>query len=279
MSEAQPSYRRRNIALAIVTSVIAIFAASKLMLGRAPEVRGGPTAPAADASIAGDAGISVEVTFAGAADALPDTAKVYVFIRPVGERMPLAVQTYSPGDLPVVVNFSRPSPNVSAQSVEAVARLSMTGAVALQPADVQAVSEALRFDAGTKRTRLSLAASATSAIPADGFKIPVHVAIALDRDLPPTTTVFLVVRSSGKPIPLAVKRMTVADLPADLSLSDADAMVPGTSLRDAGTLELVARASLSGNAKGSPGDYEGTSGALQVDAVSNRVNLVIDHAL
>ena len=80
-------------------------------------------------------------------------------------------------------------------------------------------------------------------------------------------------------MPLAVKRMTVADLPANVSLSDADAMVAGRSLRDAGTVELVARASVSGNVKAGPGDYEGTSGALSVAEASKPISLVIDRAL
>ncbi len=111
-------------------------------------------------------------------------------------------------------------------------------------------------------------------------EIPVHLALGPGVELPATTTVFLIVRTpGGGAMPLAVKRMTVADLPADVSLSDADAMTAGSSLREAEVVEVVARASVSGDVRAGPGDYEGTSGALQVAAISQPITLVIDHAL
>jgi len=217
-----------------------------------------------------------------------------VFIRPVGERMPLGVQTYGVHDLPVQVNFSGPSAAAAAQPVEVVARLSMTGAVSLQAGDLELVSDPLQFGVESQRISLALGAktpsaataqattagNATANAPVGMFGIPVHLALGAGVELPATTTVFLIVRSSGGgPMPLAVKRMTVGDLPTDVVLSDADAMVAGRSLRDAGSVELVARASVSGNVKSGPGDYEGSSGALRVVAISAPIELLIDRAL
>ena len=51
------------------------------------------------------------------------------------------------------------------------------------------------------------------------------------------------------------------------------------SLREAKVVELVARASVSGDVRAAPGDYEGTSGALRVAEISQPIALVIDHAL
>lgn len=110
--------------------------------------------------------------------------------------------------------------------------------------------------------------------------IPVRVALAPGIQLPGTTTVFLIVRVPGAgPMPLAVKRLTVADLPAEVTLSDADAMVAGRSLRDAGIVQLVARASVSGDVRAGPGDFEGASGDLRIPEIRQSISLVIDRAL
>ena len=293
MADAEPSYRRRNIVLACVAVATIVAAVIRLSQSTPIKTPAGAAEPApavaskpAPAAAAG-ASIGVEVTYAGVALSLPDTAKIYIFVRPVGERMPLGVQTYAVRDLPVRVEFAGPSGAADARPVEVVARLSLTGVVAMQAGDVEVVSEPLRFGAAPKRVALTLgtatssppAVASASATPGD-FAINVHLALASAVKLPGATIVFLIVRSQGGgPMPLAVKRLTVADLPADVSLSDADAMVAGRSLRDAGTLELVARASVSGNVKAGPGDYEGTSGALPVADASKPISLVINRAL
>ncbi len=110
--------------------------------------------------------------------------------------------------------------------------------------------------------------------------LQVRVALSPDVSLPPGTTVFVIVRASdGNPMPLAVKRLTVADLPKEVTLSDADAMVPGRSITAAGRIEIVARASLNGDAKRAAGDYDGQSGQLNVAAIAAPIALLIDHRL
>ncbi len=289
MSDVQPSYRLRNIVLAVIAGIVIGAAAIKLMLGT-PQASRTAAEPAASSPAAERNAISVVVSYAGIASSLPDTAKVYVFIRPVGERMPLGVQTFAAHDLPATAQFSNPSPTAAAQSIEAVARLSMTGAVSLQPGDLESVSDPLQFIERPQNLQLTLtpadgrqtaAAPATTATaPTDAFVIPVRLALAPGITLPPATTVFLIVRAAGAgPMPLAVKRMTVGDLPIGLSLSDADAMVPGKSLREAGTVELIARTSISGNVKAGTGDYEGSSGILNTSEISTPITLTIDRAL
>jgi hypothetical protein len=65
----------------------------------------------------------------------------------------------------------------------------------------------------------------------------------------------------------------------EVSLSDADAMIAERSLRDVDVVELVARASVSGDVRAGPGDYEGTSGALRIVEIQQPIELIIDHAL
>ena len=121
---------------------------------------------------------------------------------------------------------------------------------------------------------------ATTVGPPGALTIPVHLALGPGVSLAPATTVFLIVRATdGSPMPLAVKRFAVSDLPKDLTLSEADAMVPGRSIRAAATIELVARASLNGNVKPVAGDYEGRSGIIKIADITAPIVLSIDHPL
>ena len=321
MSEGpSQSYRRRNVALAVIAAVFVVAAIFRVVQTAKPEAASDAAAPVAAMSAAATpapqplasvdaapgssaavgASIVMEVAYAGAVEALPETAKVYVFIRPVGQRMPLGVQTYGIHDLPVAVEFSNPTAGTQADAVEVVARLSISGAVALQPGDLEAVSSPLKFGEAPQSLSLLLGGSGsrsgataetaptapaapmtTAANSAPSvLKIPVHLALGPHVALPPTTTVFLIVRATdGSPMPLAVKRFVVSDLPKDLSLSEADAMVPGRSIRAAASVELVARASINGNVKPVPGDYEGRSGILKISDITAPVVLLIEHPL
>jgi hypothetical protein len=175
--DPQPSYRTRNIVLTVIAVVIVIAAVLRMATTATPQAptTAAPSAPmatlpapapvAATAQLpvtaAGSGVIDVAVSYRGATDALPQAAKVYVFIRPVGQRMPLAVQTYAIADLPTTVEFSNPSESSADASVEAVARLSLTGAVALQPGDSEVVSDPVQFDTARHQLTLTLPGPAT----------------------------------------------------------------------------------------------------------------------
>jgi hypothetical protein len=169
----QPSYRMRNIVLAAIALVVVIAAGLRVALTGsaqppaevpAPQPAASvappqaPQLPVADAS--GVGAIDVSVAYHGDAAALPPTAKVYVFIRPVGQRMPLAVQTYTVADLPTTVEFSNPSESSAGAKIEAVARLSLTGAVSLKPGDSEVVSDPVEFDNARHQLALTLPGTA-----------------------------------------------------------------------------------------------------------------------
>jgi cytochrome c-type biogenesis protein CcmH len=79
------------------------------------------------------------------------------------------------------------------------------------------------------------------------LKVRVTLSQALKANVLPTDTVFVFARAvSGPPAPLAVKRVTVADLPVDVELSDADAMMPQLKLSNFPEVQLVARVSRAG---------------------------------
>lgn len=71
----------------------------------------------------------------------------------------------------------------------------------------------------------------------------------------PEDSVFVYARAmDGPPIPLAVKRLSVRDLPAKISLSNDDAMIPNMNLSAFARVIVGARVSKSGNPVAQPGD-------------------------
>jgi len=87
--------------------------------------------------------------------------------------------------------------------------------------------------------------------------------------------VFIIARQAGVPgPPIAVIRKTTDDLPATIMLSDANAMIAGTSLTGIEELQLVARISLSGRPMAAPGDLYGQLDYRWEDG--NSLDLVID---
>lgn len=87
--------------------------------------------------------------------------------------------------------------------------------------------------------------------------IELFVALAPEAGVVPgDTSVFVFARAPGSRMPLAVTRLTAADLPGQVRLDDSMVMVPGTSLLTLPVLELVARVSWSGQAVPESGDIE-----------------------
>lgn len=130
------------------------------------------------------------------------------------------------------------------------------------------------------REQLGEAGGSPAAAPAvEQTDIALTVSVRLDAavadKVQPTDTVFVFARAvSGPPMPLAVKRMSAADLPVTVSLSDADAMTPQLRLSNFEQVRLFARVSRSGDA--TKGEWVGASQALQLSGKSETTELVID---
>lgn len=74
----------------------------------------------------------------------------------------------------------------------------------------------------------------------------------------PDATVFVIVRDPDQPSPpIAAVRRRVSELPAEVALSDADAMIPGRVPSAYDRLEIVARISMSGEPIAQSGDWFG----------------------
>jgi len=107
------------------------------------------------------------------------------------------------------------------------------------------------------------------------LKGSVRLAPELKAKASPDDTVFIFARAAqGPPMPLAVKRAKVRELPLEFALDDSMAMAPGMQLSGFPRVVVGARVSKSGSATPQPGDLQGASPAVANDASS--VTVVID---
>lgn len=107
-----------------------------------------------------------------------------------------------------------------------------------------------------------------------GMTVDVQLDAALAGKVQPTDAVFVFARAvSGPPMPLAVKRLTVADLPTRVNLSDADAMTPQLRLSNFEQVRLFARISRDGDA--TQGEWQGNSEPVAPDG-KDTIKLTID---
>ncbi|MEM8548733.1 MAG: hypothetical protein AAGF46_11310, partial [Pseudomonadota bacterium] len=116
----------------------------------------------------------------------------------------------------------------------------------------------------------------------DGPKLTLNVSLGpdVDRNWPATARLFIAVRDPNQPgPPVAAVQRSPDSLPTTVTLTDANAMMPGRNLSSAGAYEIVARVSLQGNPEGSDGDYVGrlslstlpeAAQSLTIDTVDQR---------
>ena len=102
------------------------------------------------------------------------------------------------------------------------------------------------------------------------YKLLVDVTISDEvlKQVAATDTVFVFARAeSGPPMPLAAKRLTVADLPASIALTDEDSLLPQLKLSSIGRVKLQASVSSSGDAM----QAQWSSEAIIIDATEEGV--------
>ena len=89
------------------------------------------------------------------------------------------------------------------------------------------------------------------------------------------TSVFVIARDPSRAgPPIAVSRRLAGELPTRVTLTDADLMIPGRTLAQFAELEIVVRASLSGDPVAQPGDWFGQA-RVQTSAAS-AVSITLD---
>lgn len=103
----------------------------------------------------------------------------------------------------------------------------------------------------------------------------VRVRVSLDPDfaararLDGNAVVFVIARAAGgPPMPVAVERHALRDLPLDLVLDDADSLMPTAKLSALQEIEVLARISASGSANRAEGDVESAPVRLRLPAAA-----------
>ncbi|ARA80531.1 MULTISPECIES: c-type cytochrome biogenesis protein CcmI [Pseudomonas syringae group genomosp. 2] len=125
------------------------------------------------------------------------------------------------------------------------------------------------LEGGIARARENLAGHAAP-VKARALKVRVTLAASLKGNVQPGDSVFIFARAiNGPAAPLAVKRITVADLPAEVELSDADAMMPQLNLSNFAQVQLVARVSRAGQP--TTGEWVGRSQPLASDIAAQQL--------
>lgn len=123
-------------------------------------------------------------------------------------------------------------------------------------------------------------AADASAAAAHQIRIRVSLDPALQSRAQPDASVFVFARAAEGPrMPVAVERLTVAQLPAEIVLDDADSAMPSMKLSQLSQVIVGARVSASGNAIPQPGDLEVLSPAFALTQQGSELELQINRVV
>lgn len=111
------------------------------------------------------------------------------------------------------------------------------------------------------------------------LSIKVSLAQSIKEKISGNDTVFVFARAvNGPPMPLAVVRKQVKDLPLTIKLDDSMAMMPSLKISNFAKVQVVARISKSGNAKAQSGDFQSEKQIVNTNN-KDHINLSIQKVL
>lgn len=156
--------------------------------------------------------------------------------------------------------------------------------------DVSIVGEPLAASARTSsgEQKASSTESQASTDRKNNSEVLVTVTISdeLQSNLPDSAYLIVFAQHSDlrSRAPLAVKRFSLAQLPVQVVLSDADAMIPSMNLSSAQAVNITARISFDEDVMPSAGELEGSTKNISIADINsssenNKVNVVIDSVL
>lgn len=112
------------------------------------------------------------------------------------------------------------------------------------------------------------------------YAVKLSVSLGAKAKASPDQTVFVYARTwQGSPMPLAIARIKVSDLPTTIQLDETMAMSPAASLATAADIEVVARVSATGSAKAEVGDWLAKQGPISMKAVPEKIDLQINEQI
>ena len=113
-----------------------------------------------------------------------------------------------------------------------------------------------------------------------GTIVRVLVELGADVHVPAQTPVFVFAREpGGRAMPVAVRRLTVADLPTIVILDDSTAMQQAHNLSSVQRVEVVARVARSGGVRPARGDIEGRSAIVVPRTAKLVIPVLVDRLL
>lgn len=123
-------------------------------------------------------------------------------------------------------------------------------------------------------------ATPSTTMPSKGatqLQVEVSLAAEVLNKVSPSDSVFIYARAKqGSPMPLAVVKKQVKDLPLKITLDDSMAMTPSMKLSNFSEVRVLARVSSSGNALPQAGDYVGEIETVKLgETVTLQINRVL----
>lgn len=144
------------------------------------------------------------------------------------------------------------------------------------PPEIQAIlKERIAAWRGIEQREANAATQSTAAASRPVVAVDVSFGADAAKAIGPDATVFIIARDPSQPSPpIAALRRKASELPLRVALGDADAMIPGRLLSTFEQLEIVARASISGEPLAQAGDWYGERTITTAD--TQTVNIVIE---